>query len=74
MGDEVGWGDSNETAVLTELQMNAGDEGVEKEHEDDHGEDGHALHQQHRVGYPVLGGDRGQRTTRGQRWCYRRAR
>lgn len=34
--------------------MDAGNEGVYEEHEDHHGEDGHALHQEHRVGYSVL--------------------
>lgn len=34
--------------------MNAGDEGVEKEHEDHHAEDRQTLHQEDLVGYSVL--------------------
>lgn len=34
--------------------MNAGNEGVEKEHEDHHTKDGHTLHQENLVGYSVL--------------------
>lgn len=34
--------------------MNAGNEGVHKEHEDHHAKDGHTLHQEHLVSYSVL--------------------
>lgn len=34
--------------------MDAGNEGVDEEHENHHGQDGHALHQQNLVGYSVL--------------------
>lgn len=40
--------------ALTKIQVNAGNKGVDKEHEDDHGEDGHTLHQEHRVSNSVL--------------------
>lgn len=43
---------SNET--LTQIQMNAGNKGVEEEHEDHHTQDRDALHQQHLVCYFVL--------------------
>lgn len=41
-------------AVLTEVQMNAGNKGVDKEHEDHHTKDGHTLHQESLVTYSVL--------------------
>lgn len=40
--------------ALTKIQVNAGNKGVYEEHEDDHGEDGHTLHQEHRVSNSVL--------------------
>lgn len=40
--------------VLTEIEMNAGNKGVEKEHEDHHGKDRHTLHQEDLVSYSVL--------------------
>ena len=43
-------------AGFTEVQVDAGNEGVEEEHEDDDCEDGDTLDQQNRVGYPVLWG------------------
>lgn len=36
--------------------MDAGNEGVDEEHENHHGQDGHALHQQNLVSYSVLWG------------------
>lgn len=41
-------------ATLTEIQMNAGNKGVDKEHEDHHTKDGHTLHQESLVTYAVL--------------------
>lgn len=41
-------------ASLTEIQMNAGNKGVDKEHEDHHTQDGHTLHQESLVAYSVL--------------------
>lgn len=40
--------------MLTEIKMNAGNKGVEKEHEDHHAKDGHALYQENLVSYSVL--------------------
>ena len=45
---DVGW------AGLTEVQVDAGNEGVEEKHEDDDSEDGQTFDQQNCVGYPVL--------------------
>lgn len=42
--------------MLTEIEMNAGNEGVHKEHEDHHAKDGHTLHQEDLVSYSVLWG------------------
>lgn len=42
------------SAALTQIKMNAGNEGVHKKHEDHHAKDGHALHQEHLVSYSVL--------------------
>lgn len=49
--DQWSWWDDEE---LTKIQMNAGNEGVEKEHKYHHNKDGDTLHQQDPVGYPVL--------------------
>lgn len=43
-----------DSAALTQVQMDAWNKGVDEEHEYDHGEDGHALHQEDLVSYPVL--------------------
>lgn len=40
--------------VLTKIKMNAWDERVEEEHEDDNCEDGHTLDQENLVSYLVL--------------------
>lgn len=40
--------------ALTEIKMDARHERVEEEHEDDNGEDGHALDQKNLISYPVL--------------------
>lgn len=48
--NEMRW----DSAALTEIKMNAGNEGVDKEHEDHHTKDGHTLHQENLVSYSVL--------------------
>lgn len=45
---------SSGCAGLTEVKVNAGNEGVEEKHEDHHTEDGGTLHQQNPVRYFVL--------------------
>lgn len=51
-------------AALTEIQMNAGNKGVDKEHEDHHAKDGHTLHQENLVTYSVLSRGKGENKQR----------
>ena len=51
---QEGWLGGVGGAGHTEVQVDAGNEGVEEEHEDDDSEDGHTLDQQNGVGDPVL--------------------